>query len=293
MKSWLFATVTALPALLVASPTVAQPLAVRTENTQAAPLAGSCLPLARPTSDAGSEPSGFYWIRLRQNPNVDVVMYCNNRVAYNGLRGGWTLVWSNLRGGRGKLTSDMHWGASIETLPRYRGASALGAQSGDGPGFGDLQSFEVYTGLRWWHGMIYNGGRREMLYDWAHNYGDQGQLDRRAACRFELNQPADWTITFPSTCERLIGTELPELFTYHNGQRWSTVDADNDNHTTNCAARYSGSPWWYNGCWRGSISGGGESQGDGINNGAYWRDNNPGWGRADGMGAGNGWIYIR
>jgi hypothetical protein len=213
-------------------------------------------------------------------------MYCNNDVTYDGLKGGWTLVWSNLRGGRGKVTSDLHWGASIESLPRYRGAAVLGSTP-------DLQSFEVFTGLRWWRQIMDSSNRRELLYEWAANYGDRRQLDHQAACHFDLNPPNKWTITFDApTCKASIGGTLPGLFSYSTGRPWTTVDVDNDAYQTNCAALYSGTPWWYGGCWDGSINGSGESQTSYLN-GAYWQGSANQWGTQSGAGAGNGWIYIR
>lgn len=250
------------------------------QRTPESALRLSCRDLA-----GTSAASGFYWVALA-NENY-AIMYCNNDVTYDGLRGGWTLVWSNLRGGRGKLTSDMHWGASIESLPRYRGAAILGSTP-------DLQSFEVYTGLRWWRSIMDAGNRREILYEWAHDFGDLRQLDHQAACDFNLNAPSAWTITFnTATCQALVGNDLPGLFTYSAGRRWSTLDNDNDSHASNCAVNYSGSPWWYGTCWSGSINGSGETHTTGQRNGAYWSGSDNWWGRADGTGAGNGWIYIR
>jgi hypothetical protein len=189
-----------------------------------------------------------------------------------------------LRGGKGKLTSDMSWGMSIGTLPRYRGAAVLNAGA-------DRQSFEVYTGLKWWKPLM---GRKEMMYEWAHDFGDERQIDQRAACTFDLNAVDHWMITFnQANCAADPGSKMPGLFTYSSGRRWSTADADNDDYTGACGKTYTGSPWWYGGCWTGSISGGGEDNGDGHFNGAYWVESDPRWGSADGTGAGNGWIYIR
>ena len=35
---------------------------------------------------------------------------------------------------------------------------------------------------------------------------------------------------------------------HHNGQRFSTVDSDNDRNTGNCAQKYKGA-WWYDSCY--------------------------------------------
>lgn len=256
-------------------------IAFKTANRADAPLPASCRSLA-----GTNRPSGFYWVKFDDQNSA--VMYCNNEVVFAGLKGGWTLVWSNLRGGRGKLGSDLHWGASIESLPRYRGATVLASSP-------DLQAFEVFTGLKWWRKIVdAAGGQRELLYEWAHDFADHRLLDRQAACKFDLNSATNWTITFNSaSCSSLTGGDLPGLFTYSAGRPWTTVDRDNDAHGENCANRYSGSPWWYGGCWSGPISGGGETGSDGHPNGAYWAGSERAWGNANGTGAGNGWIYIR
>lgn len=260
------------------------------------------LPRAAATQDVGSieiiqgcrsligtgKPSGFYWTTF--DTSTQVLMYCDNQREYNGVVGGWTLVWSNLRGGTGKLATDMAWGASIETLPRYRGAPP-------GPTQRSLQSFEVFTGLRWWREIAdpARGGRGELLYEWAHDYSLDPHriIDRAAACRFSLSSQANWTITFnDAPCQVLSNGDLPGLFTSHNGRQWSARDRDNDTWNRNCAQEYAG-PWWHYDCWNGSILGGGEREAHGRPNGAYWVSSDTHWGKPDGTGAGNGWIYIR
>lgn len=279
--SAMFRIIAAAMALLLSTAVAAQTSSPpEARNSRATALRQSCNALAGTAAK-----SGFYWVTF--DLDHQVLMYCNNEISYQGVRGGWTLVWSNLRGGQGKLTSDLHWGASIQTLPRYKGAMITQAAA-------DLQSFEVFTGLRWWRAVMDGGGRREMVYEWSHNYGDLRQIDHRAACSFDLNPADNWMITFnAAACKADVGATLPGLFTEHNGKRWSTVDRDNDEYTGNCSASYSGSPWWYTGCWSGSISGGGEHGSEGYFNGAYWQRSDRKWGEADGTGAGNGWIYIR
>ena len=270
----------------LASPAPAETISIQSENTPATALAGSCLPLA--TTNPRKR-SGMYWIKLPGGKTA--MFYCKNDAGvdenFGGVQGGWTLVWSNLRGGKGKLTSDMHWGASTETLPRYRGGADPDATA-------DLQSFEVFTGLKWWKAMS-EAGRREMLYEWAPDYTDNRQVVRRAGCPFTLNTATNYTITFTAAgCRPLVGSDLPGLFGYHSGRPWTTVDRDNDAYPSNCAALYSGNPWWYGSCWSGSISGGGEDNGSDYRNGAHWIGSVTGWGDTAGAsGAGNGWIYVR
>jgi len=280
------AALAALWAVGAAGAAQAEPFGTKAENTLATALVGSCLPLA---TTSPRKPSGMYWVKL-PNSNRSALFYCKNDDGpdenFNGVRGGWTLVWSNLRGGKGKLTSDMHWGASIETMPRYNG-------SADPDVTPDLQSFETFTGLRWWKA-IGEAGRREMLYEWARDYSDTRILDRRAACPFALNTDTNYTVVFNSAgCKPLIGTDMPGLFGYHNGRQWTTVDRDNDTYGVNCAGLYSGNPWWYGACWSGAIAGGGEDNGGDYKNGAHWTGSANSWGDASGGGAGNGWIYVR
>lgn len=273
------ALLTSAFALTYSSTVIADsPLIISAHNKQAEALLQGCANLI-----GTDKPSGFYWVSF--NVETQVLMYCDNEREYEGVKGGWTLVWSNLRGGKGKITSDMHWGASIHTLPRYRGAAAL-------PPGADRQSFEVYTGLKWWKQIM---SRKEMMYEWAHDYGDQRQIDQRAACAFDLNQPANWTITFVGPrCVTDPGSVMPGFFTYSSGRPWTTIDRDNDTWSQNCGGAFTtGSPWWYGSCWSGSISGGGEASGGSHLNGAYWAGAQVRWGNADGTGAGNGWIYIR
>ena len=58
---------------------------------------------------------------------------------------------------------------------------------------------------------------------------------------------------------------------YHNGQKFSTTDRDQDPHTSNCASMYKGA-WWYNTCVRACLTGeylGGQH--NKAHQGVYWR----------------------
>jgi len=189
--------------------------------------------------------------------------------------GGWTLVWSNLRGMRGKPSAELQWKAAINTVPLYTGAQAA-----------DLESFMVYTGLKHWAALAPG---QLLRYSWANDYGSP--IDQSYRCTFALTG-AKYTLNL-SACTQLVGTVVPGLFSYHNNKPFSAYDQDNDAYPTNCAERYAQTPFWYDQCWWGSISGGGEDEGEGYFNGAYWVDDDYAWGADDGKGAGNGWMFVK
>ena len=274
-----FLTFAAILAVFTAHETAAQ--RPRIQNSRAGALIQGCS-----TLKAG-QPDGFYWTSFDNNQQF--LMYCDNHTDFAGRKGGWTLVWSNLRQGTGKLTTDMEWGPSIYTLPRYKGAPASQLAA-------NLWSFEVYTGLDYWR-KITEGGRHELMYQWQANLGDHFQPDHVAACPYDMQSGFQWQIRFTTAeCAAIIGSTNPAMFSTTSGQKWTTIDQDNDSHPdvkVNCAvASSSGNPWWYYACQNGSLWGGGERS-HGSYNGAYWTGDDSKPGNIDGTGAGNGWIFIR
>ena len=99
---------------------------------------------------------------------------------------------------------------------------------------------------------------------------------------------------------QLAGSVAPGIWSIaHSGGTsqavsFSTYDASHDSIGGGCGTSYSNTPWWYVGCWSGSISGGGEWSGGGYYNAAFWTGatNSPGNG-SSGSGYGNGWMYVK
>jgi hypothetical protein len=190
--------------------------------------------------------------------------------------GGWTLVWSNLRGGRGKPMTEIQWATAINTPPRVSGAL--------GP---DLEQFIVYTGLKHWPALAPNNLLR---YSWANDYGSP--IDQSYRCTFGFTLP-NYVLGLLS-CTQLVGSTVPGLFTYHNNRPFTTYDRDNDSYgSANCAASYTNTPFWYVNCWDGSINGGGEVATTNHVNGAYWVGSGTGCGSDNGTGGGNGWMFVK
>jgi len=219
--------------------------------------------------------SGVYWLKP-STASTAFQAYCD--MTNEG--GGWTLVWSNLRGGRGKPATELQWNAAINTLPRF-GSTTISS---------DLESFNVYTGLKHWPTLGPSGLLR---YDWSTDYGNP--IDQRQICPYALIPTNQYQVTFTSAgCIHPIGSVPAGLFTVHNNQRFSAYDRDNDASASEaCGTYYSSTPFWYIGCWSGSPWGGGEFQGAGHYNGAYWTGAGVPWGAPGGVGAGNGWIYVK
>ena len=215
--------------------------------------------------------SNFYWLKPETSA-VPFRSYCD--MVTDG--GGWTLVWSNLRGRRGKPMSELQWATAINTLPLYSSGEVVP----------DLESFMVYTGLKHWTELAPNSLLR---YSWANDYGSP--IDQSYRCTFGFTEP-NYALGL-IRCTQLVGDVAPGLFTRHNNRSFSTYDRDNDTYAENCAALYGDTPFWYDSCWTGSISGGGENEGEANFNGAYWMNDTNAWGTDDGQGAGNGWMFVK
>lgn len=53
----------------------------------------------------------------------------------------------------------------------------------------------------------------------------------------------------------IINTSIADCFAYNNGNKFTTYNSDNDQHTTsNCAVFFIGA-WWYNACYYRNLNG--------------------------------------
>jgi hypothetical protein len=204
--------------------------------------------------------------------------------------GGWTLVWSNTRGGTNKPVSSISWTNATTTYPLCSQANGAGVGCATYL-TNNKEQFNYFLGLDFWDRIGNKNKYSEMMYTWATDYGQA------------LQQVAKWPMMRTGssklynsklgTVTNLVGAISPGLYTFLSNSFFSTFDVDNDLHTDGCAIFYSSTPYWYTNCWSGNLSGGGELSSGGYYNGAYWVGSTQAWGGAGGDGAGNGWLYVR
>ena len=214
--------------------------------------------------------SGIY--KIKPDGTNEFEVYCD--MITDG--GGFTLVWSNLRGGSNKPTTSLNWDNAINTIPIYQPDKQLNT---------NLEEVVVYIGLKYWK-LI---GENEIRYDWANDYNSN--IDQSFIADYSLDENDFYRLDMTNYNQRVGETEAG-LYFHHNGLKFTTYDKVNSINE-NCGSLYSQTPFWYSGCWSGSINGGGENEGQDYFNGAYWIGSNRYWGIDRGDGAGNGWIFIR
>ncbi|XP_072017600.1 ficolin-2-like [Amphiura filiformis] len=106
-------------------------------------------------------------------------------------------------------------------------------------GFGDL-TIEHWLGNDNIYVLVNNGKTYELRLDL--NDGFEWKYDLYAS--FVISDEAgDYTLTLGAH----IGGGAGDSFTFHNGQAFTTRDADNDAYGSNCAVSFKGG-WWYKSC---------------------------------------------
>lgn len=220
-----------------------------------------------------------------------IKMYCD----MTNQSGGWTLVWSNTRGGTNKPVTNLGYDLAGSASPR---CSTANASTSDTSGSCSMMSsnkegFNYFIGFNHWNSLNRKKKYMEFLYQWSSDYGAGIQQEARASLA-KLDPFWAYTLSLTNLTQTVGGT-TPGIYSYQNGYSLTANDRDNDvwNGTSTCSANYSGTPYWYRSCWSGSINGGGENSGSGYYNGAYWESAAQAWGTSAGAGAGNGWMYVR
>lgn len=206
--------------------------------------------------------------------------------------GGWTLVWSNTRGGTNKPTTNMKWEEAITTLPKCSQAGGSGTGCNPYLSWGH-EGFNYFLGFNWWSKITNQNKNFEMMYEWSSDYGQP--IEQSAKFSVKRLNPSQLYALKISNYTQLVGGATAGIYNFHSASSapLSTTDRDNDTHVwSNCGTEYTGNPFWYVNCWDGSITGMGEVGGPYFN-GAYWMHSATGWANPSGEGAGNGWMYIR
>ena len=110
-------------------------------------------------------------------------------------------------------------------------------------GFGDLEG-DHWLGLEKIHRLSKEGSQIHFTlqsYDFNNEYAQyDGFIVHDVMSSYKMNvDPYGYEGT------------IPDLFTYHDGFKFSTYDRDNDEHSSNCCDVYGGGGgWWYNSCYR-------------------------------------------
>lgn len=193
--------------------------------------------------------------------------------------GGWTLVWSNLKNYTSRPVTSMTRANAIGSGVWYNGTLSA-----------NKESFEVYMGLGMWNTILSNTSG-SLRYEWRYDFG----VAKTQEAKFTLapfSASNNYAINLTNYVQ-LVGSTTAGLWSYTNGQSFSTYDGDYDSYSGNCSSFYSNTPWWYRDCWDGSINGGGQNSGHGYYNGAYWSGSTQTWGTTSGAGAGNGWLWLK
>jgi hypothetical protein len=255
--------------------------------------------------------SQFYWIQPDALKPAFQAWCLMTKSNYEEENGGWTLMANNYIGGGQKPFINLDWEHATGSLPFYQNLTT----ARDDRYKDDPESFLVYMGLKLWSEIATYfpptsdeqfAGRREILYIWSMSTNKVLDPDHAAACRFRIDENDNYKLIIKSASDRpttknldcaiLHGDSMPEMFTKHNGAKFSTLDRDNSQRPdVNCAAAYQAPFWYWNGtCWDGSIFG---VPSNWTLNGAYWTGMDPigipSDQKAQGRGPGVGLVFVR
>ena len=109
-------------------------------------------------------------------------------------------------------------------------------------GFGDLKSSKLWYGLKALNRFTQTG-------QWELRIDFQFENNTWSYLHYNTFSVGTATKEYPLTIGGFTGTTTDPFATHPlNGQRFSTVDNDNDRSGGNCA-NSNGGGWWHNGCW--------------------------------------------
>ena len=162
-------------------------------------------------------PTGLYEMTMSTGTFVTAKVYCDTTT--DG--GGWIVIQRNRI--NSQLSFNKNWREYEE-------------------GFGDLNK-DFWAGLELMHTLTQRG-QWEMRVDYQKNDKTWSYLHYNQFSVGSASEEYPLTVGGYSGVEKdLFGAEVEP----HDGMKFSTLDNDNDKHSSNCAVRYK-SGWWHNSC---------------------------------------------